>query len=67
MNEKSMNKGIDVTVQHLKSESTHSKSSNRIVTCFVCDESMEIQDSTILYDSKWFHNMCWEKSDKYNL
>ena len=35
---------------------------NRITCCFSCKEQMEIQEGTILYDTNWFHDSCWQKS-----
>ncbi len=32
---------------------------SRVVKCELCDMEMELEEGTILYDSKWFHNSCW--------
>ena len=37
---------------------------NRITLCFSCKEQMEIQEGTILFDTNWFHDSCWQKSDE---
>ena len=53
--------------QYLKSDNSiniETKTNNRIVSCFICKTQLEIQESTILYNSKWFHSACWEKSDQ---
>lgn len=30
--------------------------------CTVCKNSMEITDGVVLYDTKWYHQKCWESS-----
>ena len=32
---------------------------SRFVKCELCDMEMELEEGTIFYDSKWFHNSCW--------
>ena len=32
---------------------------SRVVKCELCGMEMELEEGTILYDSKWFHNSCW--------
>ncbi len=34
---------------------------NRIASCFSCKEQMEIQEGTILFDTNWFHDSCWNE------
>ena len=38
---------------------------NRIVLCFFCKTQMEVGETTILFNSKWFHDFCWENYSKY--
>ena len=31
---------------------------SRVVKCELCCMEMELEEGTILYDGKWFHNSC---------
>jgi len=35
----------------------------RVVKCELCGMEMELEEGTILYDSKWFHNSCWSSAN----
>ena len=53
--------------RYLTDNSTNIKTNmakNRITSCFSCKEQMEIQEGTILFDTNWFHDSCWQKSDE---
>jgi hypothetical protein len=39
--------------------------SNRIVSCFFCKTQMEVEEATIFFNSKWFHDFCWENYSKH--
>lgn len=32
----------------------------KIVQCDQCHSEMEVEEGTVLYDKKWFHDSCWE-------
>jgi hypothetical protein len=32
----------------------------RIVQCDHCNNEMQIEEGTVIYDRKWFHDSCWQ-------
>lgn len=32
--------------------------------CMVCQNSVEITEGAVLYDTKWYHQKCWELGGK---
>ena len=32
----------------------------KIVSCNNCQKEMEIEEGTVIYDKKWFHDSCWQ-------
>lgn len=32
----------------------------KIVSCNNCHKEMEIEEGTVIYDKKWFHDSCWQ-------
>jgi hypothetical protein len=33
--------------------------------CAVCGNLVEITDGAVLYDTKWYHQKCWNLGGKY--
>ena len=36
---------------------------SRVVKCELCDMEMELEEGTIIYGSKLFHNSCWSSAN----
>ena len=32
----------------------------RVVACDNCQKEMELEEGTVIYDKKWFHDSCWQ-------
>jgi len=32
----------------------------KIVLCDQCHKEMQVEEGTVIYDKKWFHNSCWQ-------
>ena len=32
----------------------------KVVSCDNCHSEMEIEEGTVVYDKKWFHDSCWQ-------
>ncbi len=28
--------------------------------CAFCDSNLDVQEGVMIYDKKWYHNVCWE-------
>lgn len=38
----------------------------KVVSCENCHKEMEIEEGTIIYDKKWFHDSCWQSITRGN-
>ncbi len=50
-----------------KIQTSNNEVGHRIVGCSFCGSEMEVVEGTVLYDSNWFHESCWNKFEKDGL
>jgi galactose-1-phosphate uridylyltransferase len=34
--------------------------SNHTKLCAFCNSNLDVEEGVMIYDKKWYHNLCWE-------
>lgn len=53
-----------INVQQNRNQTSKNEIGPKVVSCFTCGSEMNIEEGTVLYNSHWFHNDCWDHDEK---